>query len=182
VALAVRWKSSLIIVLVVTEDFLTCFVLLLAPVMNALGADKDQVHPVLSRVHECDCLKVATFLAVDILAAGQRRVLDTLPVDLEARLDTFARGGTALDSLTRSRLRLAWAIDTVISLIIMLGLLEVTTDPAVINESPNLLVSLASLLFFWLKHVVALFAEAHSSECCHRNSEFTLVMELYNYI
>jgi hypothetical protein len=58
-----------------------------------------------------------------------------------------------------------------IGLIIMLGLLEVAADPAVVDESSALLLSLNSL-FFGLEHVVTLLAEAHSSECSHRNSEF----------
>ena len=54
-----------------------------------------------------------------------------------------------------------------IGLIVGLGLLEVAANPAVVDESPDLLVPLPSLLLLRLQHVVALLAEAHTSESCH---------------
>lgn len=66
-----------------------------------------------------------------------------------------------------------------ISLIIRLSLLKVPADPAVVDESGDLLLPLASPLLFRLQHVVAPLAEAHSSESCHQVS--LQRMEVYNY-
>ncbi len=37
--------------------------LIFSPVVSAVSADKDEIHPVLSRVGEGDCLSMVTFLA-----------------------------------------------------------------------------------------------------------------------
>ena len=61
---------SLVILLLVAgeDDFLSLLGLLLAPIVSALGAHEDQVHSVLSRVHESHCLIVFASGAVDIFA------------------------------------------------------------------------------------------------------------------
>ena len=66
-----------------------------------------------------------------------------------------------------------------ISLIIWLCLLKVPADPAVVDKSSDILLPLASPMLFRLEHVVALLAEAHSSESCHQVS--LRIMEVYNY-
>ena len=122
--------SLIIFPLILTRRRLVLLVLLLAPVVSAASAHKDQVHAVLGRVHKCHSL-VVTALALHVLAAGQSRVLNTFLVNLEEELGAaFARGG---------RCRLLWltrAIHTVVCLVILLGLLEVPTDSAVINKTP----------------------------------------------
>ena len=62
---------SLIILFLVAriDNFFSFLGLLFAPIVSALGAHEDQVHPVLSRVHERHCLDVAASAAVDIFAA-----------------------------------------------------------------------------------------------------------------
>jgi hypothetical protein len=66
-----------------------------------------------------------------------------------------------------------------VSLIIGLSLLKVPANPAVIDESGDILLPLACPLLFRLEHVVASLAEAHSSESCHKVS--LQIMEVYNY-
>ena len=66
-----------------------------------------------------------------------------------------------------------------VSLIIGLCLLKVPANPAVVDESGDILLPLASPLLFRLEHVVAPLAEAHSSESSHQVS--LLIMEVYNY-
>ena len=91
---------SLVIVVVIArvDDLLSLLGLLLAPVVGALSAHKDQVHPVLSRVHECHCLRVTATAADDVFTARESRVLDTFLVNMEEELRSLAGGAAALGS------------------------------------------------------------------------------------
>ena len=77
--------SLVLILLILTGGHLVILSLLLAPVVSAAGAHKDQVHAVLSRVHEGDGFVVAA-PAPNVFAAGKSRVLHTLLVNLEEEL------------------------------------------------------------------------------------------------
>ena len=79
--------SSLIIVLIITVNrFLPVHGLLFAPVISALSAHVDQVHPVLGRVHEGHSLGVITLAAVHVFTPSESRVLDALLVNVEEEL------------------------------------------------------------------------------------------------
>lgn len=162
--------SSLVILVVVRVDnLLTLSRLFLSPVVSALGADEDQVHAVLGGVHEGDSLIVPALLASEVLPSRQSWVLHALLVNMEEELGTSV---AATYSLSRPRLYLLTRpVHTVISLVAGFGFLEVATDAAVIDESPN--VRVLGLLLLGLQHVVALSAEAHALESCHLAENLT---------
>ena len=158
---------TLIIVLVIREDdFLALFCLFLAPIVGALGADKDKVHSILGRVHESDGLVVSTPFAVHIFAPGKSRVFHTLLVNVEEELRGLSGGSLTNPALSPSRW-LTRPENTMVSLVIGLSSLVVTTNPAVIEQPPNIIVSVPFTVFLWLQHVVTLLAEAHTSKSCH---------------
>ena len=54
-----------------------------APVLLAPRADKDECHAVLGRLREAHCLVVPAVVALHVLSALQRGVLDAFGVNLE---------------------------------------------------------------------------------------------------
>lgn len=87
----------------------------------------------------------------------------------------------ASDRLSRPRLYLLTRpVHAVISLVAGLCLLEVATDAAVVDESPN--VGVLGLLLLGLQHVVALSAEAHALESCHLAENLTLIIIIHFYL
>lgn len=145
------------------SNFFTLSGFLLSPVVSTLGTNEDQVHPVLGRVHESHSLSVTTFLAADVLATWESWILHTLLVNLEEEFRSLATSCTGSIGSLRW---VTWAIDTVISLILRFGLLKVSTNPAIVDESSKR-GHIISLLFLGLEHVITLLTEAHTSESCH---------------
>jgi len=135
--------------------------LLLAPVVGALGAHEDEVHPVLGRVDEGDGLIVLALAAAHVLLARESGVLNALLVDLEEE-----GRGVLCTSLTCSggSLLLAGPVHAVVSLIAGLCAVAMAADPTLVDETGGVVVITESLLL-GLEHVVALLAEAHTSEC-----------------
>ena len=165
--------SSLVILVVIRVDnLLTLCRLLLSPVESTLGTDEDQVHAVLGRVHESHSLVVTALLASEVLPSRESWVLDALLVNVKEELGARV---ASPGCLSRPRLYLLTRpVDAVIGLVTGFGLLEVSTDAAVIDESADYWV--LGLLLLGLQHVVALSAEAHALKSCHLAENLTLLI------
>jgi hypothetical protein len=105
---------------------------------------------------------VLALAALDVLPAGEGRVLDALLVDGE---DELGPGPVTLAGRS-SLLLLAAPVDAVVGLVPRARTLEVAADATLVDqgEGGGESVPLEDLLL-GLEHVVALFAEAHTSEC-----------------
>ena len=129
-------------------------VLLLSPVSGTGNADVNEAESVLGGLGEGDSRGPFALLvdALDALHPLQSGVLDAVLVD--GKSDVVHLGAA------RHVVRL---VHTVLPFVAFARLLEVATDPAVVDQSGDALVLVVSLLF-GVQHVVALLAEPHALE------------------